>query len=43
MELSRVKYKRTSCMDNTFFKMKESKLIELKNKVDRLSKVSTKC
>ena len=26
-------------MDNTFFKMKESKLIELKNKVDRLSKL----
>ena len=26
-------------MDNTFFKMKESKLIELKNKVDRLSKI----
>ena len=26
-------------MDNTFFKMKESKLIELRNKVDRLSKV----
>ena len=26
-------------MGNTFFKMKESKLIELKNKVDRLGKV----
>ena len=26
-------------MDNTFFKMKESKLIELKNKVERLGKV----
>ena len=26
-------------MDNTFYKMKESKLIELKNKVDRLGKV----
>ena len=26
-------------MDNTFYKMKESKLIELKNKVERLSKV----
>ena len=26
-------------MDNTLFKMKESKLIELKNKVDRLSKL----
>ena len=26
-------------MDNTFFKMKESKLIVLKNKVDRLSKL----
>ena len=39
MELSCVKYKRTSCMDNTFFKMKESKLIELKNNVERLGKV----
>jgi hypothetical protein len=26
-------------MDNTLFKMKESKLIELKNKVERLGKV----
>ena len=26
-------------MDNTFYKMKESKLVELKNKVERLSKV----
>ena len=26
-------------MDNTFYKMKESKLIELKNKVDALTKV----
>ena len=26
-------------MDNTLFKMKESKLIELKNKVDRLNKI----
>ena len=26
-------------MDNTFYKMKESKLVELKNKVERLGKV----
>ena len=26
-------------MDNTFYKMKESKLIELKNRVDALTKV----
>ena len=29
-------------MDNTLFKMKESKLIELKNKVDGLTKVVKK-
>ena len=39
MELSSIKYKRINSLDNTFFKMKESKLIELKNKVDRLGKV----
>jgi|TARA_A100000172_G_scaffold30640_1_gene18242 hypothetical protein len=39
MEPSCFKYKRLDCVDNTFYKMKESKLIELKNKVERLSKV----
>ena len=36
MELSCIKYQWTSCVDNTFFKMKESKLIDMQRKVEIL-------
>ena len=36
MELSSAKHKWFSCLDNTFFKMKESKLIEMQRKVEIL-------
>ena len=36
MELSSAKHKRFSCLDNTFFKMKESKLIDMQKKIEVL-------
>ena len=36
MEFSSVKHKWFSCVDNTFFKMKESKLIDMQRKVEIL-------
>ena len=36
MELSCIKYQWASCVDNTFFKMKESKLIDMQRKVEIL-------
>ena len=36
MELSSVKHKWFSCLDNTLFKMKESKLIEMQKKIEVL-------
>ena len=36
MELSSAKHKRFSCLDNTLFKMKESKLIEMQKKIEVL-------
>tara|TARA_B100000902_G_scaffold1468_1_gene1919 strand:- start:272 stop:559 length:288 start_codon:yes stop_codon:yes gene_type:complete len=39
MELSSFKPKWFSCLDKSLFKMKESKIIELKNKVQGLTKV----
>ena len=36
MELSSTKHKRFSCLDNTFFKMKESKLIDMQKKIEVL-------
>ena len=36
MEFSSTKYKWFSCVDNTFFKMKESKLIDMQRKVEIL-------
>ena len=36
MELSSAKHKWFSCLDNTFFKMKESKLIDMQRKVEIL-------
>ena len=36
MELSSTKHKWFSCLDNTFFKMKESKLIEMQKKIEVL-------
>ena len=36
MELSSAKHKWFSCLDNTFFKMKESKLIEMQKKIEVL-------
>ena len=39
MELSHIKYKRTNCLGNTLYKMKESKILELKNKVEALTRV----
>ena len=37
MELSGFKYKRISSLDNTFFKMKESKLLDMQRKVEILA------
>jgi len=39
VELSRIKYKWVSSLDNTFFKMKEAKLIEMKKKIDALTNI----
>ena len=36
MELSSAKHKWFSCLDNTLFKMKESKLIEMQKKIEVL-------
>ena len=36
MEFSSAKHKWFSCLDNTFFKMKESKLIEMQKKIEVL-------
>ena len=36
MEFSSAKHKWFSCLDNTFFKMKESKLIDMQRKVEIL-------
>lgn len=36
MELSSTKHKWFSCLDNTLFKMKESKLIEMQKKIEVL-------
>ena len=36
MELSCAKHKWFSCLDNTFFKMKESKLIDMQKKIEVL-------
>ncbi len=36
MELSSAKHKRFSRLDNTFFKMKESKLIDMQKKIEVL-------
>ena len=36
MELSSAKHKWFSCLDNTFFKMKESKLIDMQKKIEVL-------
>ena len=36
MELSSAKHKWFSCLDNTFFKMKESKLIDMQRKIEIL-------
>ena len=36
MEFSSAKHKWFSCVDNTFFKMKESKLIDMQRKVEIL-------
>ena len=36
MEFSSTKHKWFSCVDNTFFKMKESKLIDMQRKVEIL-------
>tara|TARA_Y100000287_G_scaffold23761_1_gene16199 strand:+ start:36 stop:320 length:285 start_codon:yes stop_codon:yes gene_type:complete len=37
MELSCFKYKRINSLDNTFFKMKESKLLDMQRKVEILA------
>jgi hypothetical protein len=37
MELSGFKYKRINSLDNTFFKMKESKLLDMQRKVEILA------
>ena len=39
MELSRIKYKRTNCLDNTLYKMKDIKIIGLMNKVQGLTNI----
>ena len=36
MELSSTKHKRFNCLDNTLFKMKESKLVDMQRKVEIL-------
>ena len=39
MELSSIKYKWVNSLDNTFFKMKETQLIQMKNKIDALTRI----
>ncbi len=39
MEFSSIKYKWVDSLDNTFFKMKEAQLIQMKNKIDALTRI----